>query len=158
MGIRTNRLHHLTPWQNGFGRRLIGSIRPPGRVVLATSLFFVARHISPKSEIYARYYNASRTPRSAIKMRRIRGRFQLIQVLISFARHLGGLHHHYAGFNFSVHPAVYPLYCRSQGRPHPGNGRATEKPSTSPPTPACNTNAHHSTPRTSEGNYSHKTD
>jgi Integrase core domain len=92
------RIRIISPWQNGFAERLIGSIRRecvhhhcPGRGASGRIL-----------KSYAHYYNGVRTHRSLIKAAPASRSVQRAGVIRSNAI-LAGLHHHQSDLRFSVH-------------------------------------------------------
>jgi transposase InsO family protein len=89
-GIRDKSSAPVSPWQNGFAERLIGSIR---RECLDHIVVFGEAHLRRILRRYARYYNDVRTHRSLDKdaSRPV----QRTGSIKSFPI-LGGLHHHYA--------------------------------------------------------------
>jgi transposase InsO family protein len=92
LGIPDHPISPRSPWQNGYGERLIGSIR---RECLDHVVVFGERHLRDVLSCYIDYYNAARTHLSLDKDTPIRravqaaGRIQVRPVL-------GGLHHQYA--------------------------------------------------------------
>jgi transposase InsO family protein len=99
MGIRDQPIAPVSPWQNGFAERLIGSIR---RECLDHVVVFGEAHLRRILRSYARYYNEVRTHRSLDKDAPISRPVQRTGSIKSFPI-LGGLHHHYTQFDFSVH-------------------------------------------------------
>jgi transposase InsO family protein len=91
MGIRDKPTAPASPWQNGFGERLIGSIR---RECLDHIVVLGEAHLRRILRSYARYYNDLRTHRSldkdapAVRPVQRAGRIKTSPIL-------GGLHHHY---------------------------------------------------------------
>ncbi|MBV9530767.1 MAG: transposase [Bradyrhizobium sp.] len=63
-GIRDKPTAPVSPWQNGFAERLIGSIR---RECLDHIVVFGEAHLRRILRCYARYYNGVRTHRSLDK-------------------------------------------------------------------------------------------
>src|SRR5215469_11677830 len=102
MGIRDKPTAPVSPWQNGFAERLIGSIR---RECLDHIVVFGEAHLRRILRSYARYYNDVRTHRSLDKDAPVSRPVQRTGSIKSFPI-LGGLHHHYAGFKFSVHTGL----------------------------------------------------
>jgi len=92
MGIRDKPTAAASPWQNGFGERLIGSIR---RECLDHIVFFGEAHLRRILRSYSRYYNDVRTHRSLDKDAPVSRPVQRAGSIKSFAI-LGGLHHRYA--------------------------------------------------------------
>jgi transposase InsO family protein len=92
MGIRDKPTAPVSPWQNGFAERLIGSIR---RECLDHIIVFGEAHLRRILRFYARYYNDVRTHRSLDKDAPVSRPVQRTGSITSFAI-LGGLHHHYA--------------------------------------------------------------
>jgi transposase InsO family protein len=91
MGIRDRPIAPVSPWQNGFAERLIGSIRrecTDNLIVLSES------HLRRILRAYSRYYNNVRTHRSLAKDPPISRAIQRTGTLWSHPI-LGGLHHHY---------------------------------------------------------------
>jgi hypothetical protein len=81
----------LTPWQNGFAERLIGSIR---RECVDHFIVLGEAHLRRILRTYACYYNDIRTHWSFDKDAPIPRPVQRIGSINSHAI-LGGLHHHY---------------------------------------------------------------
>src|SRR6202045_1788086 len=102
MGIRDKPIAAASPWQNGFAERLIGSIRRGGLDHIIVS---GEAHLRRILISYAAYYNSVRTHRSLHKDAPM---FRPIQQIGITRSHpvLGGLHHHYVRFEFSVHPGL----------------------------------------------------
>jgi transposase InsO family protein len=92
MGIRDKPTAPISPWQNGFAERLIGSIR---RECLDHIVVFGEAHLRRILRSYARYYNDLRTHRSLDKDAPVSRPVQRAGGITSFPI-LGGLHHHYA--------------------------------------------------------------
>jgi hypothetical protein len=99
MGIRDKPIAPASPWQNGFAERLIGSIR---RECLDRIIVSGEAHLRRILISYAAYYNSVRTHRSLHKDAPIFRPIQQIGIIRSQPI-LGGLHHHYVRFEFSVH-------------------------------------------------------
>jgi transposase InsO family protein len=91
MGIRDKPTAPVSPWQNGFAERLIGSIR---RECLDHIVVFGEAHLLAILRSYARYYNDVRTHQSLGKDSPVSRSVQRTGSIRSF-RILGGLHHHY---------------------------------------------------------------
>ena len=91
MGIRDKPTAPVSPWQNGFAERLIGSIR---RECLDHIVVFGEAHLRRILRCYARYYNDVRTHRSLDKDTPVSRPVQRTGSITSF-QILGGLHHHY---------------------------------------------------------------
>jgi len=91
MGIRDKPTAPVSPWQNGFAERLIGSIR---RECLDHILVFGEAHLRRILRSYACYYNDIRTHRSLDKDAPVSRPVQRTGIISSHAI-LGGLHHHY---------------------------------------------------------------
>jgi transposase InsO family protein len=91
MGIRDKPTAPVSPWQNGYAERLIGSIR---RECLDHVIVFGQAHLRRLLRAYARYYNDIRTHRSLDKDAPVSRPVQRIGSIKSRAL-LGGLHHHY---------------------------------------------------------------
>ena len=91
MGIRDKPTAPVSPWQNGFAERLIGSIR---RECLDHIVVFGEAHLRRILRSYARYYNDIRTHRSLDKDAPVSRPVQRTGSIKSF-QILGGLHHHY---------------------------------------------------------------
>src|SRR5277367_5170110 len=92
MGIRDKPTAPVSPWQNGFAERLIGSIR---RECLDHIVVFGEAHLRRILRSYGRYYNDVRTHRSLDKDAPVPRPVQRTGSIKSFLI-LGGLHHHYA--------------------------------------------------------------
>src|ERR1700738_2336218 len=91
MGIRDKPTAPGSPWQNGFGGRLIGSIRRGG----VDNMFVLGGgDLRRILKSYADYYNGVRTHRSLNKDAPVSRLVQRAGVIRSRAI-LGGLHHHY---------------------------------------------------------------
>jgi transposase InsO family protein len=80
----------VSPRQNGFAERLIGSIR---RECLDHIVVFGEVHLRRILRLYARYYNDIRTHRSLHKDAPVSRPVQRTGSIKSF-QILGGLHHH----------------------------------------------------------------
>jgi transposase InsO family protein len=91
MGIRDKPTAPVSPWQNGFAERLIGSIR---RECLDHIVVLGETHLRRILRSYACYYNKIRTHRSLNKDAPVSRPVQRIGSIKSQAI-LGGLHHHY---------------------------------------------------------------
>ena len=91
MGIRDKPTAPASPWQNGFAKRLIGSIR---RECVDHFIVLGEAHLRRILRTYARYYNDIRTHRSLDKDAPVSRPVQRIGI-ISLRPILGGLHHHY---------------------------------------------------------------
>src|ERR1700738_1158546 len=91
MGIRDKPIAALSPWQNGFAERLIGSIR---RECLDHIIVSGEAHLRRIQISYAAYYNSVRTHRS---LHKDAPSFRPIQQtgIIRSPPILAGLHHHY---------------------------------------------------------------
>ena len=91
MGIRDKPIAPVSPWQNGFAERLIGSIR---RECVDHIVALGEAHLRRILQTYAGYYNKIRTHRSLDKDAPA---FRPVQRVGNIASHaiLGGLHHHY---------------------------------------------------------------
>jgi hypothetical protein len=102
MGIRDGPAAPASPWQNGFAERLIESIRSE---CLEHIVVLGEAHLRGILRSYARYYNNIKTLRSldkdapAVRSVQLAGSIKTCPIL-------GGLHHHYSEFRFSVHTAV----------------------------------------------------
>ena len=92
MGIRDKPTAPVSPWQNGFAERLIGSIR---RECLDHIVVFGEAHLRRILRFYASYYNKVRTHRSLDKDAPASRPVQRTGSIKSFPI-LGGLHHRYA--------------------------------------------------------------
>jgi transposase InsO family protein len=92
MGIRDKPTAPVSPWQNGFAERLIGSIR---RECLDHIVVFGEAHLRRILRFYASYYNKVRTHRSLDKDAPVSRPVQRTGSIKSFPI-LGGLHHRYA--------------------------------------------------------------
>jgi transposase InsO family protein len=92
MGIRDKPTAPVSPWQNGFAERLIGSIRCESvdHIIVLGEM-----HLRQILRSYADYYNRVRTHRSLNKDAPVSRPVQRTGVISSRAI-LGGLHHHYA--------------------------------------------------------------
>jgi transposase InsO family protein len=91
MGIRDKPTAPVSPWQNGFAERLIGSIR---RECLDHVIVLGEAHLRRIVKSYAHYYNGVRTHRSLNKDAPVSRSVQRAGVITSRVV-LGGLHHHY---------------------------------------------------------------
>ncbi len=91
MGIRDKPIAPVSPWQNGFAERLIGSIR---RECVDHFVVLGEAHLRRILQMYARYYNNIRTHRSLDKDAPVSRPIQLTGIICSHPI-LGGLHHHY---------------------------------------------------------------
>jgi len=91
MGIRDKPIAPASPWQNGIGERLIGSIR---RECLDHIVVLGEEHLRQMLKFYADYYNGVRTRRSLNKDAPVSRPVQRSGVITSHAI-LGGLHHQY---------------------------------------------------------------
>jgi len=91
MGIRDKPTAPVSPWQNGFAERLIGSIR---RECVDHFIILGEAHLRRILQTYARYYNDIRTHRSLNKDAPVYRPVQRTGI-ISSRPILGGLHHHY---------------------------------------------------------------
>jgi Integrase core domain len=91
IGIRDKPIAPVSPWQNGFAERLIGSIR---RECLDHIIVTGEAHLRRIPISYAAYYNSVRTHRSLRKDAPIFRPIQQIGIIRSHPT-LGGLHHHY---------------------------------------------------------------
>jgi transposase InsO family protein len=92
MGIRDKPTAPVSPWQNGFAERLIGSIR---RECLDHIVVFGEAHLRRILRFYASYYNKVRTHRSLDKDAPVSRSVQRTGSIKSFPI-LGGLHHRYS--------------------------------------------------------------
>jgi len=99
MGIRDTPTAPASPWLNGLAERLIGSIR---RECVDHIVVFGEAHLRRILRSYARYYSDIRTHRSLDKDAPVSRPVQRTGSITSF-QILGGLHHHYVGFEFSAH-------------------------------------------------------
>ena len=90
MGIRDKPTAPVSPWQNGFVERLIGSIR---RECVDHMIVFGEQHLHRILRAYARYYSEIRTHRSLNKDAPVSRPVQRTGI-ISSRPILGGLHHH----------------------------------------------------------------
>ena len=91
MGIRDKPTAPVSPWQNGFAERLIGSIR---RECVDHFVVLGEAHLRRILQNYARYYNDIRTHRSLNKDAPAYRAVQRIGTIESHAI-LGGIHRHY---------------------------------------------------------------
>ena len=91
MGIRDKPTAPVSPWQNGYAERLIGSIR---RECLDHVIVFGEAHLLRILGAYALYYNDFRTHWSLDKDAPVSRAIQRTGI-ISSRPILGGLHHHY---------------------------------------------------------------
>ena len=91
MGIRDKPIAPVSPWQNGFAERLIGSIR---RECLDHLVILSETHLRRILQTYACYYNKIRAHRSLDKDAPAFRSVQRIGTIESHAI-LGGLHRHY---------------------------------------------------------------
>jgi Integrase core domain len=104
MGIRDKRIAPVSPWQNGFAERLIGSIR---RECVDHFVVLGEAHLRRILQTYARYYNNIRTHRSLDKDAPVSRPIQLTGIISSHPI-LGGLHHHYVRVKvFGTHRGPY---------------------------------------------------
>ena len=92
MGIRDKPTAPVSPWQNGFAERLIGSIR---RECVDHTIVLGEAHLRRILRSYADYYNGVRTHRSLNKDAPIFRPVQRTGSIKPFPI-FGGLHHHYA--------------------------------------------------------------
>ena len=92
MGIQDKPTAPVSPWQNGFAERLIGSIR---RECVDHIIVLGEAHLRRILRSYARYYNEIRTHRSLDKDAPVTRPVQRVGIISSRAV-LGGLHHRYA--------------------------------------------------------------
>src|SRR5215203_1277215 len=106
MGIRDKPTAPASPWQNGFAERLIGSIR---RECVDHFIVLGEEHLRHILRAYAGYYNEIRTHRASEKDAPVSRPVQRAGIISSYPI-LGGLHHQYVGFKFSVHTAA-PAAC-----------------------------------------------
>ena len=91
MGIRDRPTSPRSPWQNGYCKRLIGSIR---RDCLDHVVVFGERHLRHLLRSYANYYNQNRTHLSLNKDTPTSRAIQTAGRILSLPI-LGGLHHQY---------------------------------------------------------------
>jgi transposase InsO family protein len=91
MGIRDKPTAPVSPWQNGFAERLIGSIR---RECVDHIIVLREAHLRRILRSYADYYNGVRTHRSLNKDAPVFRPVQRTGSIKPFPI-LGGLHHHY---------------------------------------------------------------
>jgi transposase InsO family protein len=91
MGIRGKPTAPVSPWQNGFAERLIGSIR---HECVDHFIVLGEAHLRRILRAYARYYNDIRTHRSLDKDAPVYRPVQRTGSIKSYPI-LGGLHHHY---------------------------------------------------------------
>ena len=91
MGIRDKPTAPVSPWQNGFAERLIGSIR---RECVDHFIVLGEAHLRRILRAYAGYYNNIRTHWSLDKDAPVSRSVQRIG-MISSRPILGGIHHHY---------------------------------------------------------------
>ena len=91
MGIRDKPTAPVSPWQNGFAERLIGSIR---RECLDHVIVLGEVHLRRILKNYAAYYNGVRTHQSLQNDAPVSRPVQRSGAVISQAI-LGGLHHQY---------------------------------------------------------------
>src|SRR3954454_3238410 len=94
MGIHDKPIAPLSPWQNGFAERLIGSVR---REFLDHTIVFGEGSLAPVLLAYASYYNGTRTHWSLDKDAPVHRPVQRIGRLQSRPI-LGGFHHQYVRF------------------------------------------------------------
>jgi hypothetical protein len=99
MGICDKPIAPCSPWQNGFAERLIGSI---WRECIDHIVVLSETHLRRILQSYARYYNDIRAHWS---LNKDTPASRPVQWTGSIKSHpiLGGLHHHYVPFRFSVH-------------------------------------------------------
>src|SRR6195256_6484646 len=91
MGIRDKPTAPVSPWQNGFAERLIGSIR---RECVDHFIILGEEHLRRILRAYAGYYNEIRTYRSLDKDAPVSRPVQRTGTINSYPI-LGGLHHQY---------------------------------------------------------------
>ena len=91
MGIRDKPIAPVSPWQNGFAERLIGSMR---RECVDHFIVLGEAHLRPILLTYARYFNHIRTHCSLDKDAPVSRPIQRIGNIKSHPI-LGGLHHYY---------------------------------------------------------------
>jgi transposase InsO family protein len=91
MGIRDRPIAPLSPWQNAYIERLIGSIR---RECLDHVIVFSAAHLRQILKAYAAYYNMARTHWSLGKDAPFHRATQHVGSIVAQPI-LGGLHHRY---------------------------------------------------------------
>jgi transposase InsO family protein len=91
MGIRDKPTTPVSPWQNGFAERLIGSIR---RECMDHIVVLSEAQLRRVLRSYASYYNEIRTHPSLNKDAPVSRRVQRTGTIKSDPI-LGGLHHHY---------------------------------------------------------------
>ena len=91
MGIRDKPTAPVSPWQNGYAERLIGTIR---RECLDHVIVFGENHLRRILRAYTVYYNDIRTHWSLDKDASVSRPVQRTGI-ISSRQILGGLHHHY---------------------------------------------------------------
>jgi hypothetical protein len=108
MGIRDKPTAPASPWQNSFAERLVGSIR---RECVDHFIVLGEAHLHRILRCYARYYNDVRTHRSLDKDAPVSRPVQWIGSINTHAI-LGGRHHHYVRFRFSVHTGAHSRYHR----------------------------------------------
>lgn len=92
IGIRDRPTAPRSPWQNGYAERLIGSIR---RECIDHVVVFGERHLRHLLQIYAEYYNQTRTHLSLGKDLPLSRAIEAVGRIIA-SPVLGGLHHRYA--------------------------------------------------------------
>ena len=91
MGIRDRPTAPRSPWQNGYAKRLIGSIR---RECLDHVIIIGERHLRHILRSYQQYYNDTRTHLSLAKDSPLTRPVQAVGRILPLPV-LGGLHHHY---------------------------------------------------------------
>ena len=92
MGIRDKPVAPVSPWQNGFVERLIGSIR---RECVDHIIVLGEAHLRRILKFYARYYSETRMHLALDQDASVSRLVQRTGVVRSLGI-LGGLHHHYA--------------------------------------------------------------
>jgi transposase InsO family protein len=91
MGIRDRPISRGSPWQNGYGERLIGTVR---RECLDRMLIFGQSHLGQILSAYAAYYNQTRTHLALQKDAPLHRAVQRSGVIVAIPI-LAGRHHQY---------------------------------------------------------------
>jgi hypothetical protein len=114
MGIRDRPTSPLSPWQNGYAERLIGSIR---RDCIDHVIVFAECHLRHLLRSYLNYYNETRTHLSLDKDAPISRANEAVGPI--FGRPvLRGLHHQYVRIKFAIGTggSIHPVLGASQVR------------------------------------------
>jgi transposase InsO family protein len=92
MGIRDRPISPGSPWQNGYAKRLIGTLRRDGLDQVA---IFGETHLRRILSAYAAYYNQARTHLALQKDAPLHRAVQRSGAIVTISI-LAGLHHKYA--------------------------------------------------------------